>query len=476
MKRLTVIGACAVAVAAGVPALVAVLSGRSGLYGLASSSSTITPSASVDSLFALELAALTRQGISPARAGQAISVQSQVAQAGLVSKLEAAMAHAYAGVWFEPTAARLHIGVTSPASRRMAEGVVTRAGLAPDVTITPVRSTWAALIATQHQWNRKLAHLFVRAEVTTGLNAQSNAVAVTLSSSVSSRERAALEREAPTANVNIDVTVAPSSQFSANDEFNTTKCNKFATGDAECNPPLTSGVTINLQYYTMGPSVKTATCTAGPMAIPKATASKGETYLLTAGHCLAGTPAGIGSKWYAWNRAGETKEIGPAAEYVFNTKGDIGAIRIANPGYWVTTNSKDPVLAETAEWSVKNPEPSYDVEGQQPPMTGTMTCVEGQTTGQTCGTIGVTEMTVTLEGKPVEGLTEVNGTRTIKGDSGGPFLFVQTNKTDKAVLMEGTLVGGPATTKDYYEPISKALSALSKLNLELLTKGNEVRP
>jgi hypothetical protein len=469
MKRLTIIGACAVVVVAGVPALVAVLSGRSGVYGLAASSSTITPSASVDSLFALELAALTRQGISPARASQAISVQSQVAATGLVSKLEAAMAHEYAGVWLEPAAARLHIGVASPASRRMAEEVVTRAGLVPDVTMTPVRSTWAALIATQHQWNRKLAHLLGRAEVRTGLDAQSNAVVVTLGSSVSPRERAALEREAPTADVNIAVTVTPSAKIIAKDENNTTKCNKFTKNDAECNPTLTSGVTIA--------NLPGLLCTAGPLAIPKATASKGETYLLTAGHCL--NRGGIGSKWYAWNRAVESKEIGPVAEFLKATKGDVGAIRIANPGYWVTTNSKDPVLAETAEWSVKNPEPSYEVAGQAVAAQNQIICVEGQTTGQSCGTVGLTNTQSTFlqlnpdERYEVEGIVEVNGTRTIGGDSGGPFLFIQTNKS---ALMAGTLIGGELPTKDFYEPLSKAFSSLSKLNLELLTKGNEVRP
>jgi hypothetical protein len=384
-----------------------------------------------------------------------------------VHKIEAAMASAYAGVWFEPADAQLDVGVTSPASQRTVEEIAARHGLAAQVIAIPVRSTWAQLVAAQHRWSRKLGHRFARPGIQTGLNAQRNAVDVTLSSSLTPRERTTLEHEASTATTKIDVNFAPNAQLVAKPELMTTKCNAFATKEAACNSPLTSGVRIN-------PPVGTSGCTAGPMAIP--IASKSETYVLTAGHCLYS--GGIGSKWTALNRSKESNEIGPVAAFSRATKGDIGAIRIANPGYWVTTKPQDPVFAETAEWSVKNPEPSYPVEGQQTPAQNAAVCFDGATTGQSCGTVGVTTIERTFEESngekyTVEGLVEENGATTLGGDSGGPFLVILSNKS---ALMEGTLVGGPPGTKDFFEPLAKAFTTLSALNLELLTTANEVRP
>jgi streptogrisin C len=463
MKRITVAGACVIAVVAIGSAIVSAFSGQSGVYGLVPASSALatTTPVSASSLLALETAALTRQGISPARAGQAIRVQGEIAQAGLASKIEAAMASTYAGMWFEPATAQLHIGVTSPASRHTAERVVARTGLTANVTETPVRSTWAQLLAMQKQWNRRLANLFAREEAQTAIAPQSNSVAVSLGSLVSSPERAAIKQAASTANANIEVNVVSSPKLNIELESTPTTCNKFAREEAYCNKTITSGVTIQ--------SETGVACTAGPMAIPRA--SKNETYLLTAGHCV--TKGGIGSKWFAFNQAGTKQAIGPVAEFVRSTKADIGAIQIANPGYWVETKDDDPVYADTSEWSTKNPETSYPVEGERQPMVGNTDCHEGQTTGQSCGVI--TKLNAEGGNLSTVGLVEVGGTIGEAGDSGGPWLFIQT-KMGNPALMEGTLVGFSRTNNNLvFEPLTKAYSELKGLNLELLTTANEVR-
>jgi hypothetical protein len=209
MRSIKIAGACAVTVAA---------------VGAALASASY---ADVPGLLGKELAVLTNQGIPPARAWQAIDVQGKVAQADLPTRLQAATGSAFAGVWFEPAAARLHIGTTSPATRQAAEGVAARAGLSADVVVTPVRSTMAELLATQKQWNSKLANLFAHEEVKTGLEPQRNAVSVTLSSSVPSPERAALKREASAAHVNVVVTVVAGAQLSITPQAKT-KCNNWA--------------------------------------------------------------------------------------------------------------------------------------------------------------------------------------------------------------------------------------------------------
>jgi hypothetical protein len=231
MKPVTVAGTSAVIAVAVVMALAS------------ASLASRTPSR-VSPLLAKEMAVLTNQGISPARTIQAIEAQGRVAQADLLSKLEAAMGAAYAGVWFDNAAAQLNVGVTSPASRAKAEQVIARAGLAADVTVTQVRSTMPELLAAQTQWNRRIATLFARNEATAGLEPQHNAVAVTVTSSVPAPELAALKREATAANVNVLVTVVPSARLDTMPVAGATECNKFETFKAYCNPSITSGVTI----------------------------------------------------------------------------------------------------------------------------------------------------------------------------------------------------------------------------------------
>lgn len=68
-----------------------------------------TASAMSDAPFAGEMAMLTSLGISPARAGQALGVQREVAETQLISRIGSALADDFAGVWFEPAAARFHI-------------------------------------------------------------------------------------------------------------------------------------------------------------------------------------------------------------------------------------------------------------------------------------------------------------------------------------------------------------------------------
>jgi streptogrisin C len=458
MTRIIITATCVLLATAVAAALAAAFSGKSGVYGL-----TATPG-NTSSLYDQEVAVLTNQGISPARANQAIQVQSSLARTGLVDSIQAAMGSAFGGVWFEPATAQLHVGVTSPASRSIAERVAAGAGLASVVAMTPVRFAWAKLEATEKQWSRRLAKLFAAAQVETWLSPQSNALYVLLSSSVPSSERASIEREASTANTSIIVNVAQASQLHNTADSNPTECGTFKSGLANCNKTITSGVSIQNEG-----SVK---CTAGPMAVPRN--SKSETYLLTAGHCLL-RPGAPGSKWYAFNIAGTKEPIGPQVEAFTETKGDYGSIRISNPGYWVETATK-PVFADVAEWTAK-PEASHVVEGQREPQVGFTNCIEGQTTGQKCGSI-ITKESLTVEEEGgfryfVENVP-VDSATIKKGDSGGPWVFIMTDKPNNPVLMEAMSFAGDATGTDGM-PITKALSLLAG-NLELLTKGNEDRP
>ncbi len=466
MKFLKVITACAV-IAATIGSALAVASTATALYAgrfgplAASPFSTRTAYASTGGLLAKEIAVLTDQGITPARAWQAIDVQGKVAQRDLVRKVEARTGSAFAGVWFEPATAQLHIGTTSATSRRAAEKVAESTGLSAEVTTTPVRSTMAALLATQKKWNRKLSALFAQNQLKTGLDPAHNAVSVTLSSSVALPQRTALKHEASAASVNVFVTVAASPDIRVAPLAK--ECNNF--GPANCNPSITPGVTImsprkcikvantvGKKFYKTEKEClegingkegeweeQGGICTAGPEAIP--IANKKERVLLTAGHCVEGG-GGENQEWQALNR--EAKEwtlIGKARKFRFGGKaatlqGDFGEVPIEAGGAWQTGKPAIPVLAVTAEWKQKE-ETRYPVKGERIAVVNNTNCHEGQTSGETCGEIKLLNVTVPYEANHiVEGLVEDTGA-TLNGeggDSGGPWLFVETNKE---VLMEG---------------------------------------
>jgi hypothetical protein len=425
-------------------------------------------SAPVSPLLAKEMAVLTNQGISPAHALHALHVQGKVAQADLPSKLQASMGTDFAGVWFEPATAQLHIGATSAASRRAGERVAAQTGLAGDVAVTPVRSTMAELLAVQQRWNRKLAHLFERSQVKTGIEPQRNAVSITLSSSVPARERAALTRGAAAATVNVVITVAAGTRLGLRPQAKT-ECNAFARNAANCNKSLTSGVRIRSKVKCVevpkemvGPQfyetekeclelknagkgkweAQQGVCTAGPLAIP--VGRKRETVAITAGHCIEGT-GGEGISWEALNRKIEPGLIGKARKFVNGGAkgaklGDFGEILIEAGGAWQTGIANNPVLAVTAEWKKKE-ERSYPVKGERLPVVKNTNCHEGQTSGESCGEIAMLNVTLGEEKLFAEGLVEDVGKELIGegGDSGGPWLFIEPITNEG--LMEGSHVG-----------------------------------
>lgn len=439
------------------------LSGRSAVYGLASKPpASVKTLPGVQALFDLERNSLVSRGISPARADQALNAQSAVAHANLVGTIKDLLRSSFAGVWFDPKAARLYVGVTSQRSRRLVETAVARSGLGNYVSETSVHSSWDELVKEQKQWNERLGGLFARDRAETALQAEHNSVSVRLSSAVSAGELASFKRVASAAPTAVAISVERTPRLTFTPDAGA-ECAAFKEDAANCNKTITSGVTIEMENKFI--------CSAGPLAVPKA--SKSETYLLTAGHCILKPINRIGSKWFAYTKTGTKEPIGPATEAIWSSKADIGAIKVNNPGFWVNTGTT-PVFAGVAEWT-KVASTAFQVEGQREPMDKDTTCHEGNTTGQLCGMILATN--VTGGSLKTEGLVEVEvneGKETLEGDSGGPWLFIQT-KAGNTVLMEGTEVGSATSNAKHsaYEPVKTALKELKGLDMELLTKGNE---
>lgn len=402
-------------------------------------------------LYQAELAVLTRQGIPPQRAALQLELQGDVARVELVQKLEAALGRDYAGVWYQPEAALLHVGVTSAAARTAAEALAAREGLAAQVSETPVGSTWQQLEAEQERWNHALPGRLGLPDSRTALGAEANSVFVTVAASVTPRKLALLEQKAENSPVDVNLKTAPGSTIGKSGQAET-KCLEFAEDEAFCSSPLTAGVRIE--------AANKEVCTAGPIAIPPA--MKTETYVLTAGHCIE-EGGGVGATWNAFPKKGEAKKIGTAKQKVFGLAGDVAKIQIEAGSFWTTANAEIPAFAVTARWSKKEGK-SYPVVGEEPPIEKAAICHEGQTTGEKCGEIKKLNACEKINGTTVGGMVE-HTAESGPGDSGG--IYISVNKAGEIFAL------GTHIAQEDFNPIGPGLAALG---LELLTPKNEKRP
>jgi hypothetical protein len=409
-----------------------------------------------------QVGALVRAGVPVDRAPHAVVIDTAISQTHLVKRLETALGGAYGGVWFEPAATQLHVGVTSAAGRAIAEAMAVNTGLKSYVAATQVSSSWPELRTAQRRWNRRLAALFARAEVSTSISAKDNSVNINLSSSVPTPKRLALEREASADDVNASVATVPYPKIRLIDQMG--RCAEFKSGKANCDPTIVGGVTIEAKNF------PGASCTAGPTTLLRDLSKETtETFLLTAGHCIDDSGK-TGEVWYAYDKTGAKKEeIGKAVAFL-NKKVDMGVIEVDKKGFWSKKGANPPITPAIALWDAKKETEPIGVPGQTTTGEGKATCISGQVSGYKCGTVA--EVAVTIGG--VEGLVEVSGVKTAKGDSGAPW-FSGPGETLK-YFVEGTHVASVTNGNTAFQELEFGLGELSpKIDLELLIEANEKR-
>ena len=451
-------GACLAVAALGAMALAA--SAHANAQSSSASDSSIASAAltpqSLDPLTNAQVAAVAGSGIPFPRAREAIAVQGAVERNGLISKLEAALGEAFGGVWYEPAAAQLHVGVTSQDAARTAEAVAGQAGLGLHVTETPVRSSEAEIVAAQKRWSRRLDDLFARKEVSSWRSMEDNAVVIQLGSEVPQAERTAIEGEASGARVNVSVVGASVPKLTLIDEA---QCRQFEAKKAFCDPTIVGGTSLEES------AVKTPECTVGPaVAQPKGST---ELYVLTAGHCVTK----VGESFFVLNKAGtKTEEIGTAAAFLSEVGGnnaDVAAIKVEKEPW--KKAGETPITPAIAPWDKTKEVEPFIVKGENKPAKGAMTCISGQTTGFQCGPI----LKVGVVSFKIIELVEVGTVVTAGGDSGAPWY------SEAAKLVEGVHKGKDSVTKNsVFQDLQfafKRLKEVSKLELELLTEANQKR-
>lgn len=404
------------------------------------------------------------------RSSQAGEVEAAIARSGLAGKLEAALGSDFGGVWFDAPTARLHVGVTSPASRLDAEAVAAQLGVSEILVETPVRSTRAQLEAAQGRWNRRLADLFESEQVQTWLMPDRNAVGVELASSVSPSRRAELEAAAAADAVDVFIDVSPQAYLG---RIQTAQCGKFVPLEAKCNPTIVGGVTIT------GPK---KLCSAGPAVLLKNRATKDAataTFLLTAGHCIA-NDGGNGMSWWAYEKGSSTKkEIGPALTHI-NGPTDEGLIEVNDPGNWSKANDPIPVVPAVAMWDASKETDPTNVLSQAGPVPEARSCLSGQRSGRRCGKILKENVSGTFSGVKLEELVEVDleKTKAGEGDSGGPFAAEAEPAAVEGIMIGITDEGSGEGRFAFYQPLEVVFEKLEKermMPVELLKHENEYR-
>jgi hypothetical protein len=410
------------------------------------------------------------EGAAPQRSNQASDVEAAIARTNAAGKLRAALGSDFGGVWFDSSTAKLHVGVTSQLSRRNAEAVAMQLGLSEHLVEIPVQSTYAELEATQDRLNHRLADLFEGGQVQTWLMPDRNAVGVELGSSVPPSRRADLESAAAAEQVDVSINVLPGPRL---DRIQAGRCGKFVPGAANCNPTIVGGVTI--ERANKG-------CSAGPAVLLKNRANKAAataTFLLTAGHCIAGA-GGNGLPWYAYEKGSTTKkEIGPAITHI-NGPTDEGLIEVNDPGDWAKDKDAIPVIPAVAAWDGSKETDPTIVTSQTEQMMDGKSCLQGQRSGKRCGKITKVNVTDTFSGVTLEKLIQVDlgSTKAGGGDSGAPFAVEADPGAIEGIMVAYNDEGGGEGKLVYYQPLKVVFDRLENermMSVELLKKDNEYR-
>lgn len=400
--------------------------------------------------------------------------EAAISKAGVIPKLESTLGGAFGGVWFDPPTLKLHVGVTTAASREQAEAMAAESRLADTVVATHVRSTWSQLGQAEDRWYDRLVDLFARGEASIALLPDENAVQVSLGSEVSSTRLAALRQAATADEANILIEVSQARSLVAHPGK---KCAEFKKFSANCDSSITSGVTIE--------EASGGSCTAGPLLKRKSPANSTqatETFVLTAGHCFH--PTGVGQEWWAKETKGNKEKLGKVFEWLMPTplipNIDAGVIKVEN-AFW-TLGADPPVEPHRAAWVAGAEHEPATVAGEEEPAQNMKVCLSGQRSGIRCGEVTAVKQKVSIEYTKkelsmCEELAKVSFPgRAGQGDSGGPIY-----KESAPETLVGHYVafveeeGFPGEGKvGWFQPLPVSLKRFAT-EYVLLTKTNKKR-
>jgi len=378
---------------------------------------------------------------------------------GIGDALNQRFGDALASVWFDNSTGQWVVDATTRASAQGVTAVFSADGLADEFRLERVAYSHSALVATARNLATRLSDIAARALVKVGVG--NRGVDVTVASSLSSQDQAAVRGAVDTANAYaggppVALKTSPLRSLSVQPTLSCAfpYCDTLVGGDFYS----ANNVGCTMSWY--------GSITLGGVVQP---------IILTAGHCTRGM--GVGA-------VVQTSDLSANVNfgntyYGSEDNGDWGYMYPYNPppagldpglgrpfGGYINWNSVG--LSTLRSYYASGPAPNGMTVCHQGEGTGNY---YGPTAGTQCGTIANNDITtgVAFDGFTHYNEMEIDNTLACRGDSGGPFDLASVETavaTDSAVNLN---IAGNANcgTIAYASPVNIPIQAYSAYNMVL---------
>ncbi len=375
----------------------------------------------------------TQRGITVAEAQLRLSRHSLAPD--LHDRLEVDLGADFGGVWVDPVADRVKVGVVKVVTAQH-KATIDRAATAIGLTghdNVVVTRPFSALVRYNDWLAREIvrvntgAHVFLSAGIRTDRNAIS--MGVPDEAGLTAAQQALVKQAVADLGGALIL------------KERQTRFTNYACQVPYCDWPLRGGVKINHPN---------SWCSSAFMAQSKVDTKK---YLMTAGHCI---PSGAVT-WSTKDTAGVRKDIGPTWSYYVDTYiGDMAIIRVDDPVGW---QPQAWIQVPWGPYVTKND--NYTIRADKTSVVGMRICAQGAASQiTTCGEVEELGLTANVDGLMMTNLgyaTACGG----PGDSGGP-MFASHNAY-------GILIGGVVGECEIIYQGVRAVE--NKLNVNVLHTG-----
>lgn len=337
-------------------------------------------------------------GFSVSAAAQELVRQERTTLAQV--ELEEALGPYFGGLWFQPDEGAVKLAVVTPGDIPEAQKVAEAYGLADDMEILHVDSSYDDLVVTADAMIDSLEELDEDQPSSVSIDEPANSVTVLVSDELTPAALHDIEEIADQQPVGVQVEVAAAETLDAGEPA--------LCSVPYCDRPLRGGVRI----HRGGNS-----CTAGFMV---ATRGTNQLAVMTTGHCLS-----PGESWYSYDAARQEERTIGAAARVHNGPYDAGLIMVESGSYW----REQPWRG----WVLRPPRPGlpanhkYFIKGARRALGNKVVCrtsarVLENGNYASCGTVVDPHTTQQFTGANLRNLAKVKTcNHAPRGSSGGPW-------------------------------------------------------
>lgn len=315
----------------------------------------------------------------------------------------------YAGVWYDNDTRRVKLNLINGTPTAPAHQVLQSDHIDELTDIVMVTHTQEQIDNQLDSLTTRLTDIIAAGHLRLSRDTEHNAVLAEIATTATAGERSRVQAAAANASVKTSVTDAPEPDFDIQD----TACGRHpvSTDDGfglACDPPVRGGVRID----NFADGVQ-AVCTVGFTAVSLSDLAP---YVFTSGHCLSARNA---TDWQLRQPGSQSNlNLGPAHRWIFDSRGDVGIIRVTNPA--VGRPFRPLVFFDRKTRLTSRRNPHFTIRRSSFSREKQYVCVAGATSGSHCGRITRERVTGRNQSGIVThnlGLARICGIR--GGDSGG---------------------------------------------------------